>query len=100
MVNHVDGAEVRIAIALVLAAAADAVLVAQRLPKIGAHLVTARPVEEIVLRQEARASYAVLAYAPHVFSRVTFMRDARAPPAGHTTHFNPQHWLLCHMGLY
>jgi len=32
--------------------------------------------------------------------RVTFMRDARAPAAGHSTHFNPQHWLLSHMGLY
>jgi hypothetical protein len=28
------------------------------------------------------------------------MRDARAPAAGHSTHFNPQDWLLCHMGLY
>jgi hypothetical protein len=30
---------------------------------------------------------------PPVFSRVTFMRYARAPAAGHSTHFNPQHWL-------
>jgi hypothetical protein len=30
----------------------------------------------------------------------SFMRDARAPAAGHSTHFNPQHWLLYHMGLY
>jgi hypothetical protein len=37
---------------------------------------------------------------PPVLSRVTFMRDARAPAAGRSTHFNPQHWLLCHMGLY
>jgi hypothetical protein len=37
---------------------------------------------------------------PPVLSRVTFMRDARAPAAGHSTHFNRQHWLLCHMGLY
>jgi hypothetical protein len=37
---------------------------------------------------------------PPVLSRVTFMRVARAPAAGHSTHFNPQHWLLCHMGLY
>jgi hypothetical protein len=28
------------------------------------------------------------------------MRDARAPAAGHSTHFNPRHWCLCHMGLY
>jgi hypothetical protein len=28
------------------------------------------------------------------------MRDAREPAAGHSTHFNLQHWLLCHMGLY
>jgi hypothetical protein len=27
------------------------------------------------------------------------MRDARAPAAGHSTHINPQHWLLSHMGL-
>jgi hypothetical protein len=38
---------VRIAVAAVLAAAADAVLVAHHLPKLGAHLVTARPVEEM-----------------------------------------------------
>jgi hypothetical protein len=36
---------------------------------------------------------------PPVLSRVTFMRGARAPAAGHSTHFNPQHWLLGHMGL-
>jgi hypothetical protein len=23
-----------------------------------------------------------------------------APAAGHSAHFNPQHWLLCHMSLY
>jgi hypothetical protein len=45
---------VRIAVAAVLAAAADAVLVAHHLTKHGAHLVTARPVEEIAWRQEAR----------------------------------------------
>jgi hypothetical protein len=28
------------------------------------------------------------------------MRGARAPAAGHSTHFNPKHRLLCHMGLY
>jgi hypothetical protein len=38
---------VRIAVVAVLAAAADAVLVAHHLPKLGAHLVTARPVKEI-----------------------------------------------------
>jgi hypothetical protein len=37
---------------------------------------------------------------PPALSRVTFMRDAHAPAAGHSTHFNPHHWLLCHMGLY
>jgi hypothetical protein len=53
VVNHVDAAEVRIAFAAVLAAAADAVLVAHHFPKLGAHPVTARPVEEIAWRQEA-----------------------------------------------
>ena len=38
--------------------------------------------------------------APPVLSRVTFIRGARAPASGHSTHFNPQHWFLCHMGLY
>ena len=32
---------------------------------------------------------------PHVLSRVTFMRDARAPAAGHSTHFNPHYGLFC-----
>jgi hypothetical protein len=45
---------VRIANAGILAAAADAVLVAYRLPKPGAHLITARPNEEAAWRQEAR----------------------------------------------
>jgi hypothetical protein len=46
---------VRIVVAAVLAAAADAVLIAHYLPKLGAHLAsTARPVEEIAWRQEAR----------------------------------------------
>jgi hypothetical protein len=53
-VKHVDAVEVRIVIAEVLATAADAVLVAHHLPKLGAYLVTARPVEEIAWRQEAR----------------------------------------------
>jgi len=44
--------EVRIVIAAVLAAAADAVLIAHHLQKLGAHLVTARPVEELAWRQE------------------------------------------------
>ena len=39
--KQVDVAEVRIVVAAVLAAAADAVLVAHHLPKLGAHLVTA-----------------------------------------------------------
>jgi|AntAceMinimDraft_5_1070358.scaffolds.fasta_scaffold582109_1 hypothetical protein len=46
--------QVRIVVAAVLAAAADAVLVAHHLPKFGARLVTARPVEEAAWRQEAR----------------------------------------------
>jgi hypothetical protein len=41
VVKHVDVAEVRMDIAKVLAAAANAVLVAQNLLKLGAHLVTA-----------------------------------------------------------
>jgi hypothetical protein len=45
---------VRIAVAAVLAAAADVVLVAHHVPKLGAHLVTAPPVDEVVWRQEAR----------------------------------------------
>jgi hypothetical protein len=49
VVKQVDAAEVRIVVAAVLAAAADAVLVANHLPKLCAHLVTARPVEEIEL---------------------------------------------------
>jgi hypothetical protein len=53
MVKHVDAAELRVVVAAVLAAAADAVLVAHHLPKLSAHLVTARPLEEIAWRQEA-----------------------------------------------
>jgi hypothetical protein len=41
MVKHVDAAELRIIISAVLAAAADAVLVAQNLLKISAHMATA-----------------------------------------------------------
>jgi hypothetical protein len=37
---------------------------------------------------------------PPVILRVTFMRDARAPAAGHSNHFNLQHWFLCHTGFY
>jgi hypothetical protein len=44
---------VRIVVASVLAAAANAVLVAHHLPKLGAHLVAARPAEEIAWRQKA-----------------------------------------------
>ena len=47
MVKHVDAAEVCVVVAAVLAAAADAVLVAHHLQKLGLNLVTARPVEEI-----------------------------------------------------
>jgi hypothetical protein len=54
MVKYVDAAEVRIVAAAVLAAAANAVLVAHYLPKLGAYLVTARPVEEAAWRQEER----------------------------------------------
>jgi hypothetical protein len=43
VVKYADAAEVRIAVAAVLAAAADAVLIAHHLPKPGAYLVTARP---------------------------------------------------------
>jgi hypothetical protein len=45
---------VRIVVAGVFADAADAVLFAHHLSKRVAHLVTARPVEEIAWRQEAR----------------------------------------------
>jgi hypothetical protein len=45
---------VRIVAAAVLAAAADAVLVAHHLPRLGAHLVTAWPDEGVAWRQEAR----------------------------------------------
>jgi hypothetical protein len=38
---------VRIVFAAVIAAAADAVRIAHNLPKLGANLATARPVEEI-----------------------------------------------------
>jgi hypothetical protein len=41
VVKHVDAAKLRIAVAAVLAAAADAALVAHHLPKFGAHLVAA-----------------------------------------------------------
>jgi hypothetical protein len=54
VVKHVYAVEVRIAVATVLAAAADAVLVAHHLSKLGSHLVTARPFEETFVRQEAR----------------------------------------------
>jgi hypothetical protein len=53
VVKHADAVEVRIVVAAVLAAAADAVLVAHHLLKLGAHLVTTRPVEKIAWRQEA-----------------------------------------------
>ena len=41
MVEHVDDAEMRVVVAKVIAAAANAVLVAQQLLKLGAHLTTA-----------------------------------------------------------
>jgi len=44
--KYADAAELRIVVAEVLAAAADAVLVAHNHPKLGAHLVTAQPVEK------------------------------------------------------
>jgi hypothetical protein len=45
---------VRIVVAAVLAAVADAMLFANRVPKLGAHVVAARPVEKIAWRQETR----------------------------------------------
>jgi hypothetical protein len=41
VVKHVDALELRVVVAAALAVAADAVLVAQHLLKLGAHLVTA-----------------------------------------------------------
>jgi hypothetical protein len=41
VVEHVDDVEMRVVVAKVLAAAANAVLVAQHLLKLGAHLTTA-----------------------------------------------------------
>jgi hypothetical protein len=41
VVEHVDNAEMRVVVAKVIAAAANAVLVAQNLLKLGAHLTTA-----------------------------------------------------------
>jgi hypothetical protein len=41
VVKHVDAAELRVVVAAVLAVAADALLVAQHLLKLGAHLATA-----------------------------------------------------------
>ena len=41
MVRHVDAVDLRVVVASVLAVAANAVLVAQHLLKLGAHLVTA-----------------------------------------------------------
>ena len=54
-----DAAEVRIVVAAVLAAAADAVLVAHHLQKLVSHLVTTRPVEEVAWRQVINNSAAV-----------------------------------------
>jgi hypothetical protein len=53
-VNFVAVIEVRIVVAGILAAAADAVLIAHHLPIFGAHLVTTRLVEQVVCKQEAR----------------------------------------------
>ena len=53
VVKYNDAAEVRVLVAAVIATAADAVLVTQHLPKLGADLVTARLVKEIAWRQEA-----------------------------------------------
>jgi len=41
VVNQVDAAELRVVAAVVLAVTADAVLITKKLPKLGAHLVTA-----------------------------------------------------------
>ena len=54
VVKYTDAAEVRIVAAAIIAAAADAVLIAHHLHKLGAHLITARPVEKITWRQEER----------------------------------------------
>jgi hypothetical protein len=54
VVKYVDAAEVRIVIAAVLSAAADAVLVAHHLLKHGARLVTAQPAKEVAWKQKAR----------------------------------------------
>jgi hypothetical protein len=60
VVKHADAVELRIVVAEALAAAADAVLVAHNLPKLGAHLVTDWPTcmrktsrEEAAWRREA-----------------------------------------------
>jgi hypothetical protein len=47
VVKHVDALELRIVVAAVLAAAADAVLVAHHLPKLCARLVAAPHAKEI-----------------------------------------------------
>jgi hypothetical protein len=54
VIKCVGAVEVCIVFAAVCAAAADAVLVAHHLPKLGTLLVTARPVEDRAWRQEVR----------------------------------------------
>jgi hypothetical protein len=57
VVKHADAVELRVVVAAVLAVPADAVLVAQHLLKIGAHLVTA--LARLHVRILARRSYVV-----------------------------------------
>jgi hypothetical protein len=54
VVEHVDGVEMRVVVAAVLAVAANAVLVAQHLQKLGAHLTTA--LARLQVRNLARRS--------------------------------------------
>jgi hypothetical protein len=54
MVKHVDAVELRVVVAVVLAVAADAVLVAKHFLKLGAHLVTA--LARLYVRNLARRS--------------------------------------------
>jgi hypothetical protein len=53
VVKYANAVEVCIVVAAVLAAAADAMLMAHNLPKLGAPLVTARRVQGAAWRQEA-----------------------------------------------
>ena len=39
-------------------------------------------------------------YLLNKIKRGDFHRQEKADKTGTPAHFNPQHWLLCHMGLY